>query len=1346
MISKQAGSAVGFLEERRERTWEVPGGGRGTFTSAGHYVGNGRSPLEVAVARAARQPNDGDVRNLWKRRKDNKPSPLLLVVLWPGPGGERAAVCGPGGDEPTVYGDRDPEQIARIARLALDEPDHHAARRLIDAYLPEVGGVRNHSLFATHHLLDRVPNRPDWTGLCDQSIGLLHLRREDLIEALGFQLEPSGQAVLLRSQGNARAMALFLGEGENPEAVNTRFNGMTPVAWAIARATADNIPYVIVERGDQIRIHASRKDAARRAGAFVELNLPLLTAADAGYLKLLFSAESLSDGGEFERLLGESHDFALSLGDRLRARVYEDAVPAIAAALIWHHQDAGGDTDEASLAGLYNQTLLVLFRLLFVAYSEDRGLLPLQTNDLYRQRSLKHLARELADLAEQHDGEVPFDEHSTDYWDNVRALWAAVDSGRTEWNVPPYNGGLFSNDPEVNENGAAIAALSLTNEDFGPCLLGLLVDWGEDGFGPVDFATLDVREFGTIYEGLLESDLAVAPCDLTTDKDDVYVPAKKRDEVVVEEGEVYLHNHSGARKASGSYFTKPFAVQHLLEHALEPALDEHFDRLRALVEQGDALAVAETFFDFRCVDLSMGSGHFLVAAVDHIEQRLSEFLAEHRIAGVLDELDRLGRKAAENLATVGLAAEEADTSSLLRRQIARRCIYGVDLNPTSVELARLALWIHTFVKGLPLTSLNHGLVVGNSLTGIGTLDEVVFILDPGSESGIQSFVSGAIEGALRAASESLKRFAEIGEADKSEIKLARDAQKDAERAVVSARVLCDFAVAIRLGHATLPQAFGEAELVKAAMDASSSDIAADLGALHFPITFPEVFMRERPGFDCILGNPPWEEATVEELGFFALRFPGLKSLKQAEQRQEIAKIRRQRSDLVEEYDAAVAEAEWVRDALLRGPYPGMGIGDPDLYKAFAWRFWQLLGDEGAVGVVLPRSALAAAGLAEWRETVLTGGTFSNVTMLLNNRQWVFPEVHPQYTIGLVSLRKGVSRTGRLALAGPYRDESSFAAKGAPALIKTKDFLSWSEGASFPLLPTPASVRTFQHQHESPRFDSDEKIRVRPTTEFHATNDKKYMVLKAAGRDDLWPVYGGRSFNLWEPDTGDYYAWADPEVVMPVLQERRERSARQARSAFSEFPAAWAKDPDALPCIHPRIAFRDITNRTNTRTVIAALVPPNVVLTNKAPYLLLPEGDPRDEAYVLGVMASIPFDWAARRVVEVSMNFHILNGLPLPRPELRHPLRQRIEQIAGTLAAADSRFANWAEKVGVPVGGISIEERDPWLAELDAAAALLYGLTPDEVEVVFSTFHEGWDYGPRLAAVLEHYERLGGLLS
>lgn len=702
----------------------VDGTGQGGLTPAGYYLGSGSTPLEVALATARARPTEGEVRNLWKKRKGNTPSPLLLIVTWPGSGGERASVCGPTGDNPPVYSDRDVGQVERIAANALAEPDHHAATRFLAAYLPEeTGSLRNLALFSTHHLVERVPRRGDWPELCKRGEGLVGLRRDQLLKALGFTVEPKGHAAVLRAAGNARALAVFLDDGENPDATSGRFNSMTPVSWAIASAASDNIPYVVVTRGPQIRIYMTRAGAGPASkggtGAFLEVNLALVTDVDSGYLPLLFSAEALQDGGHFESLLSESHDYAAELGTRLRERVYDHTVPRIADALIAHHEASGGKTDEASLESLYDQALLVLFRLLFVAYAEDRDLLPLRTNGLYRQRSLKQIARDLSAAAGQNaspDG-IEFDPNATDLWDNVRALWTAIDKGRKDWNVPIYNGGMFSSDPEVDLGGSALAELELTNADFGPALVGLLVDETTDGLlGPVDFASLDVREFGTIYEGLLQSNLAVAPVALTIGRDDAYVPAGPRDEVRVKEGAVYLHNKSGARKASGSYFTKPFAVNHLLDHALEPALNDHIARLTRLFESGDDVATAEAFFDFRCADLAMGSGHFLVAAVDRIERRLSEFLVDHHVGGVHDELARLRTAAEQNLADAGIPSEGADTNALLRRQIARRCIYGADLNSTAVELARLALWLHTFVRGLPLTSLNHGLVRGNSLT------------------------------------------------------------------------------------------------------------------------------------------------------------------------------------------------------------------------------------------------------------------------------------------------------------------------------------------------------------------------------------------------------------------------------------------------------------------------------------------------------------------------------------------------------------------------------------------------------------------------------------------------------
>lgn len=154
-------------------------------------------------------------------------------------------------------------------------------------------------------------------------------------------------------------------------------------------------------------------------------------------------------------------------------------------------------------------------------------------------------------------------------------------------------------------------------------------------------------------------------------------------------------------------------------------------------------------------------------------------------------------------------------------------------------------------------------------------------------------------------------------------------------------------------------------------------------------------------------------------------------------------------------------------------------------------------------------------------------------------------------------------------------------------------------------------------------------------------------------------------------------------------------------------------------------------------------PPGVLVTHKAPYLLRALGDAVDEAYLLGVMASIPFDWYARRWVEITLSFELLKPMPVPRPLRANPRRNRATEIAGRLAAVDSRFAAWAATVGVPVGSVTEVERPDLLAELDAVVALLYGLSRDQVEHVFATFHRGWDYTDRLARVLDHYDRWAG---
>ena len=244
--------------------------------------------------------------------------------------------------------------------------------------------------------------------------------------------------------------------------------------------------------------------------------------------------------------------------------------------------------------------------------------------------------------------------------------------------------------------------------------------------------------------------------------------------------------------------------------------------------------------------------------------------------------------------------------------------------------------------------------------------------------------------------------------------------------------------------------------------------------------------------------------------------------------------------------------------------------------------------------------------------------------------------------------------------------------------------------------------------------------------------------------DLWPVYKGTSLNLWEPDTGVYYDSVDADAITAHLHQKRLSQSRTRSSAFAELPSSVLREPATLPCRQARIAFRDVTNPTNTRTIVTTLIPPAVVITNKGPYLLQTRGSRRDEAYVLGILSSMVMDWCARRTVEMSMNFHVLNAMPVPDPGEGHGVRDRVVEIAGRLAAVDERFGDWAVAVGVPVGSVNDPKtKADLICELDACVAHLYGLDEDDLAVLYGTFDAKRPdrYADHHAGVLAHFRRL-----
>ena len=153
-------------------------------------------------------------------------------------------------------------------------------------------------------------------------------------------------------------------------------------------------------------------------------------------------------------------------------------------------------TDDLEQA--YQAALRILYRLLFVAYAEDRGLLPLNASRSYREHSLKRIAQRLGEARRK---DIEFGEQPS-FWSEVAQIWTAVNLGNPEWEVPAYNGTLFASEASVSKLGARIAALSLPDGEFAGALAALLLDRTAEGTeGPVDFRSLGIREFGTIYEG-----------------------------------------------------------------------------------------------------------------------------------------------------------------------------------------------------------------------------------------------------------------------------------------------------------------------------------------------------------------------------------------------------------------------------------------------------------------------------------------------------------------------------------------------------------------------------------------------------------------------------------------------------------------------------------------------------------------------------------------------------------------------------------------------------------------------------------------------------------------------------
>lgn len=1321
--------------------WTIPQGTVGNGTECTAYLGNDDSNLALQILivpfHESTPVSKGSVQSVYNAYRGKKTFPLLVILNCTE---HENYLYGPI-ENSTLKGPFNESHVYRIASAALEKEFGVEARQwlvqVLDAHTrTQMLGISNSGLFSSHYIKTSASTRNDWKIHANLSEKLVKLKDRELISGLGFRIHPNGSTSLLLSSENDtnRALAILLERSETFDSTSARFP-ISPVADGLVMAQQKEVPWLVVIKGSRIRLYSTKLDhgVGRRGQTetFFELDLATIDKKYEPLLTLVFSEAALSPSGTTEDLLSESSRFAVALGTRLRERVYNTAVPRLSIAVANAIKDQDIALDRQGLDLSYSITLRIIFRILFQAYAEDSSLLPYGKNDNYDRHSLKIVAQDLSktEIAKTTDA-------STSRWNDLKIVWKAVNSGDQSLGVPAYDGGLFGED---DVEGQLLSKIEIDNSTMNIVLDQLLVDSSDNNSrGPVDFRSLSVREFGTIYEGLLSSSLSVADVDLAVNKDQEWVEAKLTDKVLAKVGEPYLHNTSGARKSSGSYFTPAFIVDHIIEKSIGPAIEAHFTNIKQYLESGEEVKAGEEFFDFRVGDLAMGSGHFLISSIDFIETKMTTFLRENPITGVNQELLNLAKSAATAL---GDLAEEENMSSLLRRQIARRCIYGIDINNIAVELAKVAIWIHTFVPGLPMSTLDHSLVCGNSLTGLASMEEFQRFIDPSKSPGKQKsegqevgLYSEEFSAHLDKAKQLLIEASYSQEATIQDVKDYKTKLKEFDEATKDLTKRFNAIMALRAGLVKSYK-FNQDSFAQEADTPEVKKAVSILKPIHFPLAFPEVFLRPDPGFDVLIGNPPWEKLKVDEKIWWGMRIPKLRSMPMSNRLAAIESKKNESPNLRQEFNDELEISNLLRDGLKFGNFPGIGSGDIDLYQAFAWQNFFLVRPKGMMGLVLPGVSLTGSGLKLWRRTILTTARYELVTRISNKGGWVFPDVDERYSIALAILKQDLG--DYVNLNGPFTSKTEFVDRKNDFLsLATSDLISWSTTCTFPRLETSKALEIFLQMRKSPEFRNFANSNFRPIAELHPTNDKQYFDTDLNIPISNIRVLTGGSLGLWNPDFGPPYAYAR-DTAIPYLESKLKRQTVTSSSAF------FGKKIDKIirPWSVARIVYRDVTNSTNSRTAIAALIPPNTLLTGKAPYLYNNSGNCKLEAYLLGVMSSHIFDWYARKVVELDLTFELLNSIPVPEYNAESPLTKRIITISGTLASKDKRFNVWANEVGVEIGTVRNDiEKQHLTDELDAVVALLYGLDESQLTHIFETFHPTWEFGPSLNNSLNYYHQ------
>lgn len=710
---------------------------------------------------------------------------------------------------------------------------------------------------------------------------------------------------------------------QNPSLQISRYLWLTEVKWGIL---TDGRYWRLYER-----------ETSKRLDIFYEIDLEDLiengSIEDFKYFCLFFRRDAFPDF--LEKVYKESVDYAEAVGKELKENVYQ-ALKTLAQGFL---KTPENDLKEIHLKEIHDNSLILLYRLLFILYAEYRDLLPLGENQYYTESySLDVFKKEIADRLDKHE---PIATSTHGYWNKLKELFEIINIGNRELGVPPYNGGLFEPDKHEFLERYRMGDLYIANA------VDLLSRSSDRAY--IDYGSLEIRHLGSIYEGLLEYKLKIAEEKLVSVKEkgkEVFIPleeakkAKKKikQEEIVREGEIYLATDKGERKATGSYYTPNYIVNYIIDNTLEPLVqmiyresklaqeiknniryfNEIFEEIvkeRGGGEKQNLLKLwnltrndqerrdfllnlldgaqpshgydpLERILQLKILDPAMGSGHFLVEATDFLARELLKVLSgEPLLKPSKEMMIREGEEPYDS------TEPEEEDIRWARREVVERCIFGVDLNPLAVELAKLSLWLYTVAKNRPLNFLDHHLRCGNSLIGA----RIEYLVSPPSlkkkkpENAFKQL--GLFENAFREKVAILLKSFELIEAHPSDtveqIREKESYYQDFRRALSRFQDVADVWTSVYFGNEI---DFGTYQKLQNELRATDEEwerlyqeswfekakqIFEEKRFFHYELEFPEVFFqghqrKENPGFDAVVGNPPYvkvDDITQDERGF-----------------------------------------------------------------------------------------------------------------------------------------------------------------------------------------------------------------------------------------------------------------------------------------------------------------------------------------------------------------------------------------------------------------------------------------------------------------------------------------------